>query len=73
MLTSPSKYVKSKGLPSLQYVSEMSSISVETLKGWHKNRFARFDVVVAGCAYWHSKGIKPCDIKNYPNNDRHVF
>ena len=72
-MLSPSKYVKSKGLPSLKHVSDMSGLSEHTLIKWHKNNFRKFDVVVVGCAYLHSKGYGPSDIKDFPNNDRHTF
>lgn len=73
MLTSPSKYAKRKGLPSLAHVSRMSGVSVETLKGWFKRDFRKFDVVIVGCAYLHSKGYGPADLKDFPNDDRHTF
>jgi hypothetical protein len=73
MLNSPSKYIKSKGLPSLRHVSNMSGVSACTLHNWFKEDFRKFDVVVVGCAYLHSKGYGPADIKDFPNDDRKTF
>lgn len=73
MLNSPSKYIKSKGLPSLAFVAQMSGLSPGTLHAWFKSDFRKFDVVVVGCAYLHSKGYTPQDIKNFPNDDRRTF
>jgi len=73
MLSSPSKYIKSKELPSLKHVSDMSGLSTHTLIKWFKNDFRKFDIVVAGCAYLHSRGYGPTDIKDYPNDDRRTF
>jgi hypothetical protein len=73
MLNSASKYIKSKGLPSLKHVCEMSGFSAGTLHGWFNEDFRKFDCLVTGCAYLHSKGITPSDIKEYPNNDRQIF
>ena len=50
MLT-PSTYIKAKGLPSLQYVSEQSGTSRSTLNGWWHSDRLKFETMVDGCRY----------------------
>jgi hypothetical protein len=50
MLTA-STYIKAKGLPSLQYVSEQSGTSRSTLNGWWHTDRIKFETVVNGCLY----------------------
>ena len=44
-----SKYIRSKGLPSLQYVADKINKHPSTLHDWYKNNFALFEAVVDGC------------------------
>lgn len=44
----PSKYIKSKGLPSLAYVAREAGVIERTLHNWYHNKFKLFEVVVAG-------------------------
>ncbi len=43
-----SKYIKSQGLPSLQYVADKVGKHRDTLHNWHRDNFALFEVVVSG-------------------------
>ena len=67
MMNSPSKYVKSKGLPSLEYTLSYSCLARSTIHKWYKQDFRKFYVFVMGCAYLHSIGVKPSDLKDYPS------
>jgi hypothetical protein len=44
----PSKYIKSQGLPSTAYVADKVSKPAQTINNWYHNNFALFEVVVAG-------------------------
>lgn len=44
-----STYIKSHGLPSLAHVSRETGVSERTLYNWYDNRFALFEIIVAGC------------------------
>ena len=59
----PSQQAKAAGLASLSQVTEISGVSVSTLKDWHKNKPELFKTVIAGCVMRQlveadSKGIK---------------
>tara|TARA_R110002020_G_scaffold244247_1_gene457901 strand:+ start:75 stop:311 length:237 start_codon:yes stop_codon:yes gene_type:complete len=43
-----SKYIKSKGLPSIEEASRLSHTPVNTLNNWYKSRRERFDVLIDG-------------------------
>lgn len=45
---SPSKEIKSLGLPSLQYVADKSGTHRTVLEGWYKTRYKRFIAIVIG-------------------------
>ena len=47
----PAKYVKTRGLESLQQLSEETTVAVSTLRDWfvHKPRF--FDIVISGVLF----------------------
>ena len=45
---SASEEIKKKGLPSLQYVSEISHVPRNTLHLWYKDKYERFNVIVEG-------------------------
>lgn len=44
----PSKYIKSQGLPSTAYVADKVGKPVQTIDNWYHNNFALFEVVVRG-------------------------
>lgn len=44
----PSKYIKSQGLPSTAFVADKVGKPVQTIDNWYHNNFALFEVVVAG-------------------------
>lgn len=43
-----SKYIKSKGLPSIEEASRLSHTPVNTLNNWYKSRRDRLDVLLDG-------------------------
>ena len=43
-----SKYIKSKGLPSIEEASRLSHTPVNTLNNWYKSRRDRFEVLIDG-------------------------
>lgn len=45
----PSQQCKEAGLKSLDQVSKLTGVSVQTLINWHKSKPDLFDVVVLGC------------------------
>ena len=45
----PSKQAKAAGLKSLAEMSEISQVSINTLRNWHKDKPQRFRVMLAGC------------------------
>ena len=45
----PSKYIKSQGLPSLAYVAREAGVNARTLHNWYHDKFKLFEVVVRGC------------------------
>ena len=47
---SASKYIKSKGLPDLQYVADKVGKHRDTINNWYHKEYALFEVVVAGVA-----------------------
>ena len=45
----PAKYVKSRGLKSVNQIIKETGVSGQTLTNWFKNKIDLFDVVVEGC------------------------
>lgn len=45
----PAQQVKAAGLKSLEQVSRLTGKPTETLRNWHRDNPALFDVVVRGC------------------------
>lgn len=43
-----SKYIKSKGLPSIEEASRLSHTPVNTINNWYKTRRDRLDVLIDG-------------------------
>ena len=48
-----SEYIKAQGLPSLQYVSEVSTVSRSTLGNWWREDRVKFETMVAGVVLKH--------------------
>ena len=46
----PSKQAKASGCKSLQAVSELTGVSVQTLRNWSINKPELFRIVLKGCA-----------------------
>jgi hypothetical protein len=46
---------KSNGLKSLEQVSKLSGVSVQTLNNWYHNKPALFHVVLMGCVYLNKR------------------
>lgn len=46
----PSKQAKAAGCKSLQAVSELTGVSVQTLRNWSINKPELFRIVLKGCA-----------------------
>ncbi len=44
----PSKYIKSQGLPSLAFVAREAGVNARTLHNWYHDKNKLFKVVVAG-------------------------
>ena len=55
----PSGAAKNAGLKSLNEVSQISGVSLQTLSNWHKNKPALFEVVIAGCVVKRATGARP--------------
>lgn len=51
-----SEYIRSRGLPSVAYVSKMTGVLERTLYNWHKNRPVLFKIVVLGVQCRKRKG-----------------
>lgn len=45
----PSQQAKAEGLTGLSAVSKLTSVSLQTLHNWHKDKPNLFRVVLAGC------------------------
>lgn len=45
----PSQQIKEAGLKSLPQVSEISTIPIGTLKGWHRRKPKTFDFIISSC------------------------
>ena len=43
-----SKYIKSRGLPSIEVAARLSHTPVNTLNNWYKSRRERFEVLIDG-------------------------
>ena len=54
----PSKYIKSQGLPSLAFVAKEAGVNARTLHNWFHDKNKLFKVVVAG-VMWNC----PYDVK----------
>jgi len=74
-MMSASKQAKAYGLPSLNYVANITGFDRSTLHGWSKNRPILFDIILKGCqaralGNTHVERVKAhCDnIMNEVNN-----
>jgi len=57
---SASKYIKEHGLPNVKYVAEQAGINRQLLHDWYNERFALFEVVVAGVwLQWADENKEP--------------
>ncbi len=54
-LMTPSEQAKKAGLESLAEVSRISSVKLQTLHNWHRNKPRLFRIVLFGCAKWKGK------------------
>jgi len=48
---------KSNGLKSLEQVSKLSGVSVQTLNNWYHNKPKLFHIVLMGCVYLNKRGV----------------
>ena len=64
------KYIKSKGLPSIEVAARLSHTPVNTLNNWYKSRRDRFEVLIDGALLRYIdeqisiNGISEQDIKH---------
>ena len=47
----PSKYIKSKGLPSAKYIAGEAGVHVDTIRNWYYNNHRHLELIIKGLLY----------------------